>query len=93
MGFILMELFRAKSTKSRRPKRKQLLCFPWIRPKRCGKMFRCIAIKVVYDCTSLHPMVHIQYGKSYFASGERWAVSFLEYWNFVWWNMPYDHGV
>jgi hypothetical protein len=28
MGFILMELFRAKSTKSRRPKRKQLLCFP-----------------------------------------------------------------
>ena len=24
---------------------------------------------------------------------ERWAVSFLEYWNFVWWNMPYDRGV
>ena len=24
---------------------------------------------------------------------ERWAVSFVEFWNFVWWNMPYDRGV
>jgi hypothetical protein len=26
-------------------------------------------------------------------SREPWAVSFLEYWNFVWWNMAYDRGV
>jgi hypothetical protein len=32
-------------------------------------------------------------GKSYFASGEQWAVSFVEYWNFVWWNMPNERGV
>ena len=32
-------------------------------------------------------------GKSYFASSERWAVTFLLNWNFVKWNRPYDHGV
>ena len=45
------------------------------------------------DCVQGKAILRAVSGEWWTMSSKQWAVTFLEYWNVVKWNKPYDHGV